>query len=163
VQQICQKPGFFDSSYPISFKNQCDVQWEANMSSIEQLTQRVSYLEQLVIVAVLGGGPIPLPHWPPGGPTPDPGPTDYARMEALRRVVGRGDPPATDAARLEALYRAVLGGGRGDPPAADLARLSLAETETLHNDVGAAITRLQARQVEINARLKELRGQGQPG
>jgi len=101
------------------------------MSSVEHLERRVSALEQLVIVVVSGGGTLPhLPH--------------------------RGDPFASDTTRIEALYR--RGGPIVDPAILDITRLSLQELETQANEVSAAITRLQAHQGELHARLKELRG-----
>jgi len=65
----------------------------------------------------------------------------------------KGDPFASDTTRLEALFRRP----KGDPPVSDIARFSQAEVEAQLNETAAAITRLQALQGELNARLKELR------
>ena len=104
------------------------------MSSTEQLTARLSYLEQIIIIIITGGL---IPPRPP-----------------------KGDPFATDTTRLEALLRRGAGGfpfPPGDPFASDVARLSLEDVESETNEVAASIVRLQARQGELAARLKELR------
>jgi hypothetical protein len=97
------------------------------------LEARVSYLEQLIIIIIIGGGGY-VPGRPPVG---DSFSSDTTRFEALARLVGRGPP--------------------GDPFSADISRLSLAEAEDKANEVAATITRLQAHQGELHARVKELR------
>jgi len=64
---------------------------------------------------------------------------------------------------LEQLVIVVVNGGGTLPhlphrAILDIPRLSLQELETQANEVSAAITRLQAHQGELHARLKELRG-----
>jgi hypothetical protein len=102
------------------------------IGAASQLEARLSYLEQLIIIIILGGG----------GHVPPP----------------RGDPFASDTPRLDALSR-LIGRPHGDPFASDIARLSVAEIEQKANEVAAAITKLQGHQVELQARLKELRSQ----
>ena len=96
---------------------------------------RLSALEQIIIIIILNGG------WRPGGggPSVDPGPGDYTRMEALARAFIPHRPPP------------------GDSFANDLSRFSLAEAEEKALQVSAEITRLQALHGELNARLKDLR------
>ena len=98
------------------------------------LESRISALEQ-IIIKVFVGGVWPLPGV--GGPSVDPGPSDYARQQAL--------------------YQAIFP-HKGDPFVVDVARLSLAETEEKAHQVASEITRLQALQGELGARVKELRG-----
>jgi hypothetical protein len=99
------------------------------------MEQRLSYLEQIIIIIIVTGGWRP-PHGPPVG-----------------------DSFASDTTRIEALLRTI--GGRGpipDPFASDIARLSVTEVENRSHEVAAAITRLQGQQGELQARLRELRG-----
>ena len=99
------------------------------------LDARLSALEQIIIIIVVSGG------WRPpgvGGPSVDPGPSDYTRLDALYRVIGGHIP-------------------KGDPFAADLTRLSITEVEDKILQVAGEVTRLQALQGELNARLGELR------
>jgi hypothetical protein len=98
------------------------------------MEQRLSYLEQIIIIIIITGG------WRPPGHGPI------------------GDSFAADTSRIEALLRAI--GGRGpipDPFASDITRLSVTEIENREHEVAAAITRLQAQQNELHARLRELR------
>ena len=97
------------------------------------MEQRLSYLEQIIIIIIVTGG------WrPPHGPV--------------------GDSFATDTSRIEALLRLIPGRGpHGDPPVSDITRLSATEIEERVHEVAAAITRLQAQQNELHARLRELR------
>jgi len=98
------------------------------------MEQRLSYLEQIIIIIIVTGGL--RPHWP--GPI--------------------GDSVTADTSRIEALLRLIPGRGpHGDPPAVDIARLSATEIEERSHEVAAAITRLQAQQNELHARLRELR------
>ena len=99
------------------------------------MEQRLSYIEQIIIIIIVSGG------WrPPGhGPIGDSFAADTSRMEALLRLIpGRWPPP-------------------GDSFATDIARLSATEIEERSHEVAAAITRLQAQQNELHARLRELR------
>jgi hypothetical protein len=97
------------------------------------LESRLSYLEQIIIIIIIGGG-----GWvPPRPPVGDSFTSDTTRFEALAKLFGRGPP--------------------GDSFTPDLSRLSLAEAEDKANEVAAAITRLQAQQGELHARVKELR------
>ena len=99
------------------------------------MEQRLSYIEQIIIIIIVSGG------WrPPGrGPIGDSFAADTSRMEALLRLIpGRWPPP-------------------GDLFATDIARLSATEIEERSHEVAAAITRLQAQQNELHARLRELR------
>jgi len=97
------------------------------------MERRLSYLEQIIIIIIITGG------WRPGhGPI--------------------GDSFAADTSRIEALLRLIPGRGpHGDPPVSDLTRLSVTEIEERVHETAAAITRLQAQQNELNARLRELR------
>jgi hypothetical protein len=101
------------------------------------MEQRLSYLEQIIIIIIVTGG------WrPPSGPPV-------------------GDSFASDTTRIEALLRRI--GGRGpipDPITSDITRLSATDIESRSHEVAAAITRLQAEQGELHARLRELRAQG---
>ena len=104
------------------------------MNGEEEMEQRLSYLEQIIIIIIITGG------WrPPGhGPIGDSFAADTSRIEALLRLIpGRGPP--------------------GDPPVSDITRLSATEIEERSHEVAAAITRLQAQQNELHARLRELR------
>jgi hypothetical protein len=99
------------------------------------MEQRLSYIEQIIIIIIVSGG------WrPPGhGPIGDSFAADTSRMEALLRLIpGRWPPP-------------------GDSFATDITRLSVTEIEERSHEVAAAITRLQAQQNELHARLRELR------
>ncbi len=99
------------------------------------MEQRLSYIEQIIIIIIVSGG------WrPPGhGPIGDSFAADTSRMEALLRLLpGRWPPP-------------------GDSFATDITRLSVTEIEERSHEVAAAITRLQAQQNELHARLRELR------
>jgi uncharacterized small protein (DUF1192 family) len=103
------------------------------------MEQRLSYLEQIIIIIIVTGG------WRPHPP-----------------VIG--DSFAADTSRIEALARVI--GGRGpipDPFASDITRLSVTEIENRVHEVAAAITRLQAQQGELHARLRELRGRSAEG
>jgi hypothetical protein len=97
------------------------------------MEQRLSYLEQIIIIIIVTGG------WRPGhGPI--------------------GDSFAADTSRIEALLRLIPGRGpHGDPAVSDITRLSATEVEEKAHEVAAAITRLQAQQNELHARLRELR------
>jgi hypothetical protein len=100
------------------------------------MEQRLSYLEQIIIIIIVIGG------WRPPRPGPGPIPDSFA----------------VDSPRIEALVRAI--GGRwppGDPFASDITRMSAAEIEEKAHETAAAITRLQAQQNELHARLRELR------
>jgi hypothetical protein len=98
------------------------------------MEQRLSYLEQIIIIIIITGG------WRPPGHGPI------------------GDSFAADTSRIEALLRLIPGRGpHGDPPVSDLTRLSVTEIEERVHEVAAAITRLQAQQSELHARLRELR------
>jgi hypothetical protein len=104
------------------------------------MEQRISLLEQIIIIIIVTGG------WRP----PRPGPV--------------GDTFAADTTRIESLLRTI--GGRGpipDPFASDITRLSVTETEERLHEVAAAITRLQAQQGELQARLRELRARPAEG
>jgi len=98
------------------------------------MEQRLSFLEQIIIIIIVTGG------WrPPSGPPV-------------------GDSFASDTTRIEALLRRI--GGRGpipDPITSDISRLSIADVEHRSHEVAAAITRLQAEHGELQARLRELR------
>jgi hypothetical protein len=101
---------------------------------------RLSALEQIIIIIVLGGG----------FPRPNPNPP--------------GDSFASDSVRYEALMRAFRPGHfppypPGDSFASDITRASLSELESALHQVNAELTRLRAREGEINARLKDLRGE----
>ena len=98
------------------------------------LEARLGHLEELCIIIIIiiwgGGGRGP-------GPIGDSVTTDTSRMEALMRLVR---PP------------------RGDPGPVDMARLSLEAAEARLLEVSAELTRLRSHEGELNARLKELRG-----
>ena len=97
------------------------------------MEQRISLLEQIIIIIIVTGG------W-----RPRPGPV--------------GNSFAADTTRIDALLRVI--GGRGPIPdtfASDIPRLSVTEIEERLHEVAAAITRLQAQQGELHARLRELR------
>jgi hypothetical protein len=104
------------------------------------MEQRLSLLEQIIIIIIVTGG------WRP----PRPGPV--------------GDSFAADTTRIDALLRAI-GGPRppGDPYVSDITRLSVTEIEEKVHETAAAITRLQAQQSELHARLRELRGRPAEG
>jgi hypothetical protein len=100
------------------------------------LEARLSNIEELMIIIIIiiygggrGGG-----HGPG---IPDPAATDLTRIESLLRVVR---PP------------------RGDPFVTDVARLPLEAIEARLLEVSAELTRLRSHEGELNARLKELRG-----
>jgi hypothetical protein len=99
------------------------------------MEQRLSYIEQIIIIIIVSGG------WrPPGhGPIGDSFAADTSRMEALLRLIPHRWPPP------------------GDSFATDITRLSVTEIEERSHEVAAAITRLQAQQNELHARLRELR------
>ena len=97
------------------------------------LESRLSALEQIIIIIIINGGLRPGGGF--GGPSVDPGPSDYTRLESL--------------------YRAII--PKGDPFANDLTRLSVTEVEEKALHVSGEITRLQALHGELNARLKDLR------
>jgi hypothetical protein len=99
------------------------------------MEQRLSYLEQIIIIIIINGG------WRPPGHGPI------------------GDSFAADTSRIEALLRLIPGRGPhgGDPAVSDITRLSATEIEERSHEVAAAITRLQAQQNELHARLRELR------
>jgi hypothetical protein len=96
--------------------------------------QRLGNIEELVIIIIIivfgGGGRGP-------GPVGDSATADISRMEALMRLVR---PP------------------RGDPGPVDLARMSLEAVESRLLEVSAELTRLRSHETELNARVKELRG-----
>jgi hypothetical protein len=96
--------------------------------------QRLGNIEELVIIIIIivigGGGRGP-------GPIGDSATADISRMEALMRLVR---PP------------------RGDPGPVDLARMSLEAVESRLLEVSAELTRLRSHEAELNARVKELRG-----
>jgi hypothetical protein len=98
------------------------------------MERRLSYLEQIIIIIIVTGG------WrPPGhGPIGDSFAADTTRIEALLRTIGGRGPP-------------------GDPFVSDITRLSATEIEEKAHETAAAITRLQAQQNELHARLRELR------
>ena len=98
------------------------------------LEQRLSYLEQLIIIIIVTGGWRPPTPQPPG----DSFAADIPRLEALLRTIGGRHPP-------------------GDPLVSDVTRLSVTEVEEKLHETASAITRLQAFQGELNARLRELR------
>jgi hypothetical protein len=99
------------------------------------LESRLGNLEELliiIIIIVLGGGK--------GGPPPvgDNFASDTTRMEALMRLIRR--PPV------------------GDSFSSDISRLSHEAIESRLLEISAELTRLRAHEGELNARLKELRG-----
>jgi hypothetical protein len=99
------------------------------------LEQRLGNLEELLIIIVIiiiggRGG-----HGP--GPVGDSATADISRFEALRRFL----PPHIIP----------------DNFATDIARLSVEAVESGLLAVNAELTRLKAREAELNARLKELR------
>ena len=99
----------------------------------EGLEQRLSALEQIIIIIITGG------RWPPRpgpGPIPDTFATDYTRLDALQRFVRP----------------------RGDPPPIDVSRLSLVAAEQALLDINAELTRLQGLTTEVEAHMKRLRG-----
>jgi hypothetical protein len=96
---------------------------------------RLSNIEELmisIIIWVIGGGPR---GWPP---TPI------------------GDRPTPDISRIEAMMRIFR--PHGDPGPTDIARLPLEAVESRLLEVNAEMTRLRSHEAELNARLKELRG-----
>jgi uncharacterized small protein (DUF1192 family) len=99
------------------------------------MEQRLSYLEQIIIIIIVTGGWRP---WPGHGPIGDSVTADTARIETLLRAIGGRHPPS-------------------DSFVSDLTRLSVTEIEERVHEVAAAITRLQAQQNELHARLRELR------
>lgn len=101
------------------------------------MEQRISFLEQIIIIIIVTGGWRP-PHV--GGPNPP------------------GDSFAADTTRIQSLLRVI--GGRGPIPdrfTTDITRLSVNEIEERLHEAAATITRLQAEQGELHARLRELR------
>ena len=94
--------------------------------------QRLGNIEELLIIIIIiihgGGGRGP-------GPVGDSATADISRIEALLRR-----PP------------------RGDPGPVDLARMSLEAVESRLLEVSAELTRLRSHETELNARVKELRG-----
>ena len=96
--------------------------------------QRLSNIEELLIIIIIiiygGGGRGP-------GPVGDSAAADTSRMEALMRLVR---PP------------------RGDPGPIDLSRMSVEAVESRLLEVNAELTRLRSQEAELNARVKELRG-----
>jgi len=126
-----------------STKKQQDMPWfgsgfrkcfpERSAIGEEAMEQRLSYLEQIIIIIIVTGGWKP-PHGSPG----DSFASDTTRVEALlHRLGGRGPIP--------------------DPITSDISRLSVTDVEHKSHEVAAAITRLQAQHGELQARLKELR------
>jgi hypothetical protein len=98
------------------------------------MERRLSYLEQIIIIIIVVGG------WRPPGHGPI------------------GDSFAADTSRIDALIRALPGRWPpGDSFASDITRLSVTEIEERVHEVAASITRLQAQQTELHARLRELR------
>jgi hypothetical protein len=96
------------------------------------MEQRISLLEQIIIIIIVTGG------WRPRPPI--------------------GDSVTADTSRIEALLRLIPGRGpHGDPPVSDITRLSATEIEERVHEIAAAITRLQGQQSELHARLRELR------
>lgn len=99
------------------------------------LEARISYLEQIIIIIIIGGG---FPGFPP-----------------------KGDSFATDSSRLEALTR--FGGSVpfprpiGDPFSPDLARLSAIELESGVHQVNAELVRLKALEAQMQDRLKDVK------
>lgn len=97
------------------------------------MERRISLLEQIIIIIIVTGG------WRPGhGPIGDSVTADTTRIDALFRAIGGRGPP-------------------GDPFVSDITRLSATEIEERGHEIAAAITRLQAQQNELHARLRELR------
>ncbi|MBV9909694.1 MAG: hypothetical protein JOY52_19250 [Hyphomicrobiales bacterium] len=98
------------------------------------LEQRLGNLEELliIIVIIIIGG-----RGGHGPGIPDPAATDMTRIEALRRFL----PPHIIP----------------DNFATDIARLSVEAVEGGLLAVNTELTRLKAREAELNARLKELR------
>jgi hypothetical protein len=102
------------------------------------IEDRLGNLEELCIIIIIiiigggrgrGGGGV--------GPIPDNFATDTTRLQALMNFVR---PP------------------HGDPPPPDISRLSAEAIESRLLDLGAEVTRLRSQEGELNARLKELRG-----
>lgn len=100
------------------------------------LEARLSNIEELMIIIIIiiygggrGGG-----HGPG---IPDPAATDLTRVESLMRLIRRP---------------------HGDPMVSDIARMPLDAIESTLMEVNAELTRLRAHEAELNARLKELRG-----
>jgi hypothetical protein len=108
--------------------------------SMHSFEARLSALEQIIIIIITGGGYIPRPPPP-------------------------GDSFASDSVRFEALLRSIRPGPfpPGDSFASDITRASVAELESSLHQVNAELTRLRAREGEINARLKDLRGEQASG
>jgi len=101
--------------------------------SIEALEGRISALEQIIIIIIIGGG-----GRLPGGPP-------------------KGDSFASDTTRMDALSKLTGWIPKGDPFAADISRLSLVAVESALLQVSAELTRLRSVEVELTARLEELR------
>ena len=99
---------------------------------------RLSALEQIIIIIILGGG-IPRPN-PPG----DSFASDSVRYEALMRAFRPGHFPPYPP---------------GDSFASDITRATASELESALHQLNAEMTRLRAKEGEIHARLKDLRGE----
>ena len=129
--------------------------------ALGSLEARLSALEQIIIIIIIGGG---FPGVPPKG---DSFATDQTRIEALARGLhgfrppwGPGtDPAVTDTTRLEALYRILGHGPIGDPFSPDLARLSAVELESGVHRVNAELVRLRALESQMQDRLREIKAQ----
>ena len=104
------------------------------------MEQRLSYLEQIIIIIIVTGGWRP---WPGHGPIGDSFAADTSRIDALIRALPGRWPP-------------------GDSFASDITRLSVTEIEEKVHEVAASITRLQAQQTELHERLRELRAGSAP-
>jgi hypothetical protein len=104
--------------------------------SFEQRLGNIEELLIIIIIIIYGGG-----RGPGHGPVGDSATADTSRMEALLRLVRPGGPHIIP-----------------DPGPPDLARLSLEAVESRLLAVNAELTRLRAQEGELNARVKELRG-----
>jgi hypothetical protein len=107
--------------------------------AVGSLESRLSNIEELciiIIIIIYGGG-----RGPGHGPVGDSATADTSRLEALMRLVRPGGPSIIP-----------------DPGPPDLARLSLEAVESRLLAVNAEMTRLRAQEGELNARVKELRG-----
>lgn len=118
------------------------------------LEARLTALEQLIIIIIVGGGRIPI-HFPP--PRGDNFATDQTRIDALYRIYGGGlppwaDPGPGDPTRFEALLRRP----HGDPFSPDLTRLSAVQLEGAVHTVNAELVRLKALEAQMKERLKEV-------
>jgi hypothetical protein len=103
--------------------------------SFEQRLGNIEELLIIIIIIIYGGGR--GPGHPPVG---DSVTADTSRMEGLLRLVRPGPHIIPD------------------PGPPDLARLSLEAVESRLLAVNAELTRLRAQEGELNARVKELRG-----